>query len=106
MSNTALMAVSRLVSCSYTRSRILRGSMSPKARAVVRKNRIAEARSAFIIPTTPRDAGLFIANCLDDLIADGMLRGPPSSQERYQNYYRETDEDQHPGNIEWNGVSR
>src|SRR5229473_5237819 len=106
MSNTALIAVSWLVSCSYTPSRILRGSMSLKAGKVMRKNRIAEARSAFIIPTTPRDAGLFISNCLDDLIADGMLGWPPSSQERYHNYDRETDEDQHPGNIEWNGVSR
>src|SRR5258706_12489083 len=105
MSNTALIAVSWLVSCSYTPSRILRGSLSLKAEAVMRKNGIAEARSAFIIRRTPRDDGLFISDCLADLIADSMLSGPPSSQERYHDYDRKTDEDQRPGNIEWNGVS-
>src|SRR6266446_1936609 len=106
MSNTAPIAVSWLVSGSYTPSIILRGSMSLKAGAVMGENRIAEARRAFIIPTTPRDAGLFISNCLDDLIADGMLGRPPPSQERYHDYDREADEDQRPRNIEWNGVSR
>src|SRR5260221_12631810 len=106
MSNTALIAVSWLVSCSYTASRILRGAPSLKAGAVTRKKGIAEARRAFIMRRTPRDTGLFISNCLVDVIADGMLSGPPSSQERYHDYDRETDEDQRPGNIEWNGVSR
>src|SRR5258708_30221188 len=87
MSNTALIAVSWLVFCSYTPSIILRGPMSLKAGAGMGENRIAEARRAFIITTTPHHAGLFICNCHHELIARGLLACPPSTHAGYL-YYR------------------